>query len=369
MHATIYYECAIFAERQHHAILKSPDAIRWKVYVDRKRQEIQQRSIELARPQPSARQGLLEREQGKAQKILEEDSELFRRHNLSRDAFLQQAIEMYSRCLEASDAFDKDAAIRFCSLWFANFDDEIILPETVEKALDRIPSRKLIFLAVRPFKLSIVPTDEHLQHQLTARLSKPISNQTPKNQESLQRLILRMCQEHPFHSLYQVYCLQPDVGRSVESGRRQSGRHSTPTTPSTQTERGAAATDIFNRLKGEDISGRRVRDIELLCNASIQWAKFPITKDKRYKQQPKKPPGFPVPDNLTISRLSNLKVPVSTCHTPIDPTMKYDDCVWLDHYDKSFSTVGGLNLPKITTCYGSDGLKYKQLVSIYFTLF
>lgn len=158
-HATIYHECAMFAERQHHAILKSPDAIRWKVYVDRKKQEIQQRSIELARTQPSM-QSKMRSDQARAQKLLQEDSELFRQHNIARDAFLQQAIEMYSRCLEASDAFDNDAAIRLCSLWFANFDDETILSETVEKALDRIPSRKLIFLAVRSFQLFISSADE-----------------------------------------------------------------------------------------------------------------------------------------------------------------------------------------------------------------
>ena len=145
--ATVYRECAMFSERQYHATLKSPDGIRWKVYVDRKKQEIERRSMELARtPNDSVRKEL-QSEQVKAQKLLQEDSELFRKHNTIRDNFLRQAIDMHSRCLEASDDFDNDSAIRLCSLWFANFDDESAL-QTVEDALEHIPSRKLVFLAV-----------------------------------------------------------------------------------------------------------------------------------------------------------------------------------------------------------------------------
>ena len=136
----------MFTERQYHATLKSPDGIRWKVYVDRKKQEIERRSMELARTHDSSRREL-EIDQARAQKLLQEDSELFRKHNTICDNFLKQAIDMHSRCLEASDDFDDDSAIRFCSLWFANFDDESTL-ETVKDALEHIPSRKLVFLAV-----------------------------------------------------------------------------------------------------------------------------------------------------------------------------------------------------------------------------
>jgi ataxia telangiectasia mutated family protein len=144
---TIYRECAMFAERQYHATLRSPDAIRWKVYVERKRQEIEHRSVELRSNSDKERQQRLESDQKTAHKLLQADSELFKKHNTLRETFLKQAIDMHSRCLQISDSFDNDSAIRFCSLWFANFDDECIL-ECVKTALERIPSRKLVFLAV-----------------------------------------------------------------------------------------------------------------------------------------------------------------------------------------------------------------------------
>jgi ataxia telangiectasia mutated family protein len=92
----------------------------------------------------------LKSEQKRAERLLQTDSELFRKHNDLRETLLKQAVDMHSRCLETSDEFNDDSAIRLCSLWFANFDDDSILG-TVSKALDRTPSGKLVFLAVSFF--------------------------------------------------------------------------------------------------------------------------------------------------------------------------------------------------------------------------
>jgi ataxia telangiectasia mutated family protein len=350
--ATVYRECAMFSERQYHATLKSPDGIRWKVYVDRKQKEIEDRSMKLATTPHDLSRKELEQDQVKARKLLQEDTELFRKHNTIRDNFLRQAIDMHSRCLEASDNFDDDSAIRFCSLWFANFDDESA-SGTVNDALEHIPSRKLVFLAVCHLYVLMRNRTEGLsKHQLTARLA----TQTSKAQDSLQRLIMRMCREHPFHSLYQVYCLQPDHPNSTTASRRHSGRHFI----STQTERGTAATSIFDRLRSNESIEGRVRDVERLCDACLEWAKYPIAKDGRYKKG--KGILYKIPDHLSIRKIAQLKVPVTTAPTPLDLTMKYNDCVWMDHYEQSFTTAGGNNLPKVSICHGSDGQKYKQLV-------
>ena len=130
---------------------------------------------------------------------------------------------------------------------------------------------------------------------------------------------------------------------------------------STQTERGTAATSIFDRLRGDETVGNRVRDIERLCDACLEWAKFPISKDSVYKNK-SRASRFKIPDNLSIRKVTQLRIPVTTAHTPLDLTMKYNDCVWIDRYEPTFATAGGINLPKISICHGSDGQKYKQLV-------
>ena len=149
--ATVYRECAMFAERQYHAVLKSPDALRWKLYVDRKTNEIESLSKEISRTSLESVKKDLKNEHDRARKLLQTDSELFKKHNDLRETLLNQALDMHSRCLATSDEFNDDSAIRLCSLWFANFDDESI-QSTVSKALDRTPSGKLVFLAV-----SVIP--------------------------------------------------------------------------------------------------------------------------------------------------------------------------------------------------------------------
>ncbi|THH15268.1 hypothetical protein EW146_g5182 [Bondarzewia mesenterica] len=336
-HAAVYHECAVFADRQYQAVVKSPDAIRVKMYADRKAKEMEDRSQQMARLQlGSAEYRELHSDQEKAKKQLTEDKARYSKHTQARNIFLQQAIDMYSRCLHASDAFDEDGHIRLASLWFANFDDPSV-QETVRASVDRIPSRKFVFLA----------------HQLSARLSKPSNGSPSEGQQLLQSLMLRMCSEHPFHSLYQVYCLRPPSPGSAPS-RRLSARHD----PSfSQGERAAAANDIFDRLRVETSTAARLKDVESVCYASLHWAKYSI-KD-RLRRKGNGP--YPIPDDLPIRKLRNVPVPILTIHTPLDPTMKYQDCVCISYYETDFETAGGINLPKITICRGSDGAKYKQL--------
>lgn len=326
----------MFAEQQYHAILMSPDAIRWKMYVERKTHEIEHRKDQIVKTQHgSAQFHALSQDQRRAEALLKQDQDLFQQHNHAIDSFLEQAIEMYSRSLEASDAFDDDGTIRMCSLWFANFENVNLQPNKVRTALKRVPSRKFVFLA----------------HQLSARLTSSAGRSTSPHQPNLQSLIVRMCTEHPFHSLYQVYCLRSE--RTSTIPRRQSGRHE-----SSSQERATAAGNIFDKLRTEPKTGVIVSDVELVCNACLEWAKYPIKK----KHASKPDPPFYVPDIL-IKQLHDIRVPVLTSHTPLDPTLKYDDCVWIERFENTYETAGGINLPKIIFCLGSNGKKYKQLVS------
>ncbi|KAG2116277.1 hypothetical protein DEU56DRAFT_761551 [Suillus clintonianus] len=190
------------------------------------------------------------------------------------------------------------------------------------------PSRKFVFLS----------------HQLSARMSKS-STELPKNQQNLQGLVLCMCQEHPFHSLYQVFCLRPE---QPQGARRTSSRFEPA---SSQTDHGGAASAIFNRLLSDPIHTARVRSIE----------QNPI-KDRTMK---KTDDALQIPDALLIWKLRDVQVPVMTCHTGVDPTLKYNDCIWISHYDAAFITVGGVNVPKISVCYGSNEEKFMQLEKMF----
>jgi ataxia telangiectasia mutated family protein len=339
-HASVYYQFAVFAERQYHAILKSPDTLRYRLYMDRKSKELHKQKAELGKvTQGTQSHRAALRVYQKTESDFRQDREQLAKHTKVKDTFREQALEMFSRCMATADALDDESIMRFCSLWFSDFDEAEIYG-VLKPAVDRVPSRKFVTLA----------------HQLSARLSNGDDAAPLPGQAVLKSLILRMCREHPFHSLYQVYCLRPAHDHAASQGRRQSGRvdHS-----ASQAGREAAASDIFAILREDPQERGRVVAVEQLCDASLQWAKHPIKKE--FATQRKKGP-YTVPESLLIRKLHNLRVPITTAHTPLDPTMRYDNCVWLVRYEPEFETAGGINLPKISCCKGSDGLTYKQLV-------
>lgn len=335
----MYHNYAVFADRQYHTIAKSPDVLRLKVYIDRKTTEVKRMEEDMTnalRTNNTRRQATLSVEKRKAEALLHADLALYAEHVKSRNLFLKQAIEMWSLCLASSDSFDDDGAIHLCSLWFANFDlCEEDLPSQVGKALGRVSSRKFVFLA----------------HQLSARLAES-EKAAGTTQENLREVILRMCKEHPFHSLFPVFCIRTELASGKATRRSMGSQFS-------QTARPLAAGVIFDQLRADPSCAKRIQDVEKVCNASLKWAKHPVKH--MVNQAGKK--IFNVPSGQDILDLANVHVPVITAQTPLDPTCRYNDCVWIAKYESTFEVAGGLNVPKIIRCIGADGNKYKQLVS------
>ncbi|KAG9082048.1 Serine/threonine-protein kinase tel1, partial [Ceratobasidium sp. 392] len=232
-----------------------------------------------------------------------------------------QAIEMYAHCLTADDSQNNETIIRLCSLWFMNFSDNSLNGSVLQQALEEIPSHKFAFLA----------------HQISARLSS--SNDS--GHKNVRNLMARLCRDHPFHTLYQVYALA-----SSRPG-------ATAPTTSRRQSRNAAADQ--QSQSGRDEAARAILD-QLQQNP--QWAKYSLRSDKALKESKVKL----VPTHLELAKLKDLDVPVSTAYTPIDLACRYEDTiVRVQRYGSKFSTAGGINLPKISDCLGDDGERYKQL--------
>ncbi|EKM50032.1 uncharacterized protein PHACADRAFT_153321 [Phanerochaete carnosa HHB-10118-sp] len=340
--ASVLHQYAIFAERQYTSIVKSPDAFRWRVYKGRKEEELRHWKERIAKEPSNSTE--LKRMQSKAQKILDEDLARLQEYAQQRDMFLRQALNMYSRTLQISDEFDDDSMIRFCSLWFANFDRmDDNFQGLIAQTAKRIPSRKFVFLT----------------HQLAARLSKSDKDPQmpqPPQQVNLRSVVLRMCREHPFHTLYSVFCLQGD--NKPSASRRQSSRHD-PT--SSQAERTAAALDIFQSLLSDSRCQERVKAVDLICRASLEWAQYPIKSEHAAAMEAHRPRPSQIPLKLQILSVKDVKVPVITAPLPVDVTCRYDNFVWISRFEDRYSIAGGINVPKITNCVGSDGNRYKQL--------
>lgn len=96
--------------------------------------------------------------------------------------------------------------------------------------------------------------------------------------------------------------------------------------------------------------------MQLLCEAYIELAYVNVMHLKNERGP------FNLPE-ITIKRIANLQeVPVPTIEVKVDPLCRYDDLVYVAGFDSKFCLAGGVNLPKIIFCVGSDGVKRRQLV-------
>ncbi|VDB84870.1 unnamed protein product [Peniophora sp. CBMAI 1063] len=356
--ARIFHECAVFADRHYHALLRSPDIVRRRIYVDRKEQEV--RDLE----SQQRRSGLSQadaRDLSRAKKLLQADTAAFAQHMEAQRAFLYQAATLYARSLSHSALFDDDAHVRLVSLWYANFDSGE-LAEKLGRALDDVPSHKFVFLSHQlTARLAKVDSPEPGSISTSRRKSRTMDSPSPAppspSQGVLQRLVLRMCEDHPFHTVYQLFPLRPPNSEALSEGRRASGRLASQSQTPSQGVRAAAAGDIFARLH-EGRAAQRVSDVKTLCEASLTWAKFSIKEWVKSQSSSK----LKVPVDITLPDIpQKIKVPISTARTPLDPSGRYDNCVWLESYERTFTVAGGNNIPKIHACHGSDGKRYVQL--------
>lgn len=245
---------------------------------------------------------------------------------------------MYGHALSGADD-DPDAVYRLCSLWLGNSNDEAFCA-TAHKAISRIPSYRF----------------NNLVPQLSARLAVMQASGTSYFQQSLTKLVERLASEHPFHSLFQLYFLYNTsaghASQSSSSKRRSLGPEAAA---------GPPVKDLLLRLRQVSPDMRQITQaVELAIEAYVDWASAKVEKHK--------PPADkvrPLPPSQRLLRLKDLPIPVTTLALPVDKTCIYDStrmpCIV--GYKDTYTTAGGVNLPKITDCVGSDGHTYRQLVS------
>ncbi|RMC07330.1 hypothetical protein DUI87_16789 [Hirundo rustica rustica] len=120
-------------------------------------------------------------------------------------------------------------------------------------------------------------------------------------------------------------------------------------------DRMEAASTIMNIVRKR--RARMVRDIEALCDAYITLANLDSSP---WKSQRK---GISIPADQPIIKLKNLEdVAVPTMEIKVDPTGQYENLVTISSFRREFRLAGGMNLPKIIDCVGSDGKERRQLV-------
>lgn len=321
----VFHEFAAFCDQQLQNTDNLEDFQRIQRLRDRKEGEVRdlENMIKSAGSEGRGREEL-KSARVKAKQWFDLDNREFQRLRDSRQAFLGQSLENYLLCLKACDSYENDA-LRFAALWLEHSDNEIA-NEAVAKHITQVPSR--IFAP--------------LMNQWTSRLLDEQTN----FQDLLSSLVLRICIEHPYHGMYQIFA----------SSKTRGGKDHVAMS------RNAAALNVVARFKNSRLAGPVWMAVH---NSNINFVRFAVEKldDSKYK------PGSKVPLRKSVTGLKieqdlpHHKIPPPTMQIPLRADCDYSNVPIIVKFHNEFSLASGISMPKILTAYASNGKKYKQLVS------
>ena len=259
----------------------------------------------------------------KAKQWFELDNREFQRLQDSRQAFLRQSLENYLLGLKACDDYDGDL-LRFSALWMEQSENEIA-NAAVAKCIGQVASRKFA----------------PLMNQWTSRLL----DEPNEFQALLSSLVFRICYDHPFHGMYQIFASSKTKGGK---DRAALSRH-------------AAASHIVSLLKANKKAGPIWLAVH---NSNINFVRFAAEKpeNENYKPGSKVPlTKSPHGKKLETDGLVH-QIPPPTARLRLRADCNYSDVPHIAKFQSEFTVASGISAPKILTAIGTDGQKYKQLV-------
>ncbi|RDW63035.1 DNA-binding protein kinase TEL1 [Aspergillus mulundensis] len=316
----VYHGFAMFCDQQ----LQNPDGLedfkRVEQLRDRKEKEVLALDAMLRSAEGKERDNL-KFHRAKTKQWFDLDDREYQRLKRSRESFLQQCLENYLICLRESEAYNNDV-LRFCALWLAQSHSEIA-NSAVSKYLADVPSRKFA----------------PLMNQLTSRLLDVQED----FQDLLNALIFRICCEHPFHGMYQIFASSKSRG-----GRDQSAL-----------SRNRAATKLADFMK----SDRNTSSLWVaLHNANINYHRFAIDQLGDKAKSGAKVPLNKLATGMRLEQdIVNQRLPPPTMKIDIRIDCDYRDVPKLTKYLPEFTIASGVSAPKIVTAIASNGVRYKQL--------
>lgn len=263
----------------------------------------------------------LKSHRAKAKQWFTLDDREFQRLKDSREAFLRQSLENYLLCLKACDKYDNDA-LRFATLWLESWESEIA-NGAVSEHVAQVGSRKFA----------------PLMNQWSSRLL----DVTSPFQRLLSSLVLRICVDHPYHGMYQIFAASKSRGGKDE----------------TAIARNSAASNIVTQLKKDT----HAHPIWLaLHNTNIIFVKFAQEKLDDAKFKSTKIPLKKLDSGRRLEQIQNVPPPTMTIALRADCV--YTSVPFIAKFHPDFTLASGISMPKIVTAIGTDGLKYKQLVRV-----
>ncbi|KAL4930851.1 DNA-binding protein kinase TEL1 [Aspergillus undulatus] len=316
----VYHGFAMFCDQQ----LQNPDGLEDFARVEQLRNRKEKEVLALDAMMKTAEgkeRDNLKFHRSKTKQWFDLDDREYQRLRRSREAFLQQCLENYLICLRESEAYNNDV-LRFCALWLDQSYSEIA-NGAVSKYLADVPSRKFA----------------PLMNQLTSRLL----DVSDDFQRLLSELIFRICSEHPYHGMYQIFA----------SSKSRSGKDQTALS------RNRAASRMADTLKADKHIGTMWVTVH---NANVNYVRFAIERlDDKMKSGAKVALKKLAPGARLEQEARTQRLPPPTMKIDIRIDCDYSDVPKLVRYQPEFTVASGVSAPKIVTAIASNGVRYKQL--------
>ncbi|XP_048349844.1 serine-protein kinase ATM [Sphaerodactylus townsendi] len=277
----------------------------------------------------------------KVQRELELDERAIKALKEDRKRFLCKAVENYISCLLSGEEYDL-WIFRLCSLWLEN-SGVADVNAMIKRGGEKIPSYKFL----------------PLMYQLAARMGTKAVEGLGFH-HILNDLLARISLDHPHHSLFIILALanadkDEHLTKSEASRQSRLPKNAPKEISPLDMDRMEAARNIINKIKHQ--RANMVRSTEALCDAYIILANLDASPWKSQRG------GISIPSDQPIMKLKNLEdVVVPTLEIKVDPSGKYENLVTVRSFKPQFRLAGGVNLPKIIDCVGSDGRERRQLV-------
>ncbi|KAI4115018.1 MAG: hypothetical protein LQ345_004305 [Seirophora villosa] len=319
----VFHEFASFCDQQ----LQNPDSLEDFERIQKLRQTKEEEVQDLDRMIRSAGSQAKEKDnlkshRNKAKLWFDLDNREFQRLRDSRQAFLRQSIENYLLALKACDKYDTDA-LRFSALWLQHYDSEIA-NEAVARHIGQVGSRKFASL-MNQWSSRLLDVKSSFQHHLAS-------------------LVYRICHDHPFHGMYQVF-----VGAKSRGGKDEAA-----------VGRSRAANNIVDELKSQKRSGPTWINVH---NSNILFVRFALEKLDDSKIKPGSKVALrksPIGQRLE-QEVSGHRVPPPTMKIDLRADCDYSSVPRIARFHHEFTVASGISMPKIASVIATDGTKYKQL--------
>jgi ataxia telangiectasia mutated family protein len=328
----------LFCDKQLQSPEAAEDLARIKTVMDKKFQEHQDFMKLHAAEKSKGMRDTYKRSAARALTWWRLDNAEYERLKKAREQFLQHCLENYLLSLQASNDYNNDA-LRVFSLWL-EYSDTPLANDAVKPYLPKVPSGKFALL----------------MNQLSSRLQ---AEQTDF-QKLLSELVYRICVEHPYHGMYQIFAIQMKVGSITREDAVRSKDESAKS-------RQRAAATIASML-GSDKRARAYWNA-IHHSAELYHALAMFKNDSEAKYGRDIPLDKYSESRAIVKRVPQMHVPPATLQIEVRANCDYTDLPQIASFKSRMSIANGLSAPKILTAIGTDGRPYKQLVSSMIRLF